>query len=177
MERVLDQLAKGSMHGDVHISAMLRHTSLWQLRADLLHQVIRVVYREILSVDTRHPVKLMVLQGSQKRQKGLVRVQNVLQSCTGYAPLLVPRGKSHNSYGYAVMSYGGLLRPLRAWYAHRVVKYLQQAHYDYRRSNRHNDFGRVSNQIQQSGANREEQSIVMSIRTYAMQLFDIVFDK
>ena len=47
MERVLDQLAKGSMHGDVHISAMLRHTSLWQLRADLLHQVIRVVYREI----------------------------------------------------------------------------------------------------------------------------------
>jgi len=75
------------------------------------------------------------------------------------------------------MSYGGLLRPLRAWYAHRVVKYLQQAHYDYRRSNRHHDFGRVSNQIQQSGANREEQAIVMSKRTYAMQLFDIVFDK
>ena len=180
MERILDQLAKGSMHGDVHISAMLRQTKLWQLRADLLHQVIRVVYREILSVNNhnRYPVKLMVLEGSHQRQKGVVRVQNVLKTCTGYAPLLVPRGgKSHNTWGYAVMSYGNLLRPLRAWYANRVVKYLQQLHYDYRRSRRHNDLGRVSNQIQQTGANREEQAIVMSKRTNALQLFDIVFDK
>ena len=41
MEKVLSALTNPSHHGDVHISAMLQHPSLWHVRRHLLHEVVR----------------------------------------------------------------------------------------------------------------------------------------
>tara|TARA_B100000795_G_C22726762_1_gene409711 strand:- start:144 stop:989 length:846 start_codon:yes stop_codon:yes gene_type:complete len=171
MEKVLSALTNPSHHGDVHISAMLQHPSLWHVRRHLLHEVIRIAYRAILSGDNKIHTVLAVLSGSHSNQLGLVRVQNVMPECTGMVPLLMPRGKASSS-PYAIMGYGDLWRPLRAWYANEVVEIMSRQRYG-----QHYNYAKVSDLIQQLGASRDEQAVLMSKRTHALQLFDLVFDK
>ena len=171
MERILTELTNPSNHGDVHISAMLQRPSLWRVRKDLLHEVIRIAYRAIISQDKRVHIILAVLSGSHSIQDGLVRVQNVIPECSGQVPLLIPRGVDPTG-PYAVMGYGDMWRPLRAWYAKRIVQIFRKGRLYFPFH-----FNAFSDLIQQYGASREEQAVVMSSRTHVLRLYDFVLDK
>ena len=179
MELVLQALLNPLNHGDVHISEMLRRPHLWKLRPALLHHVIQLIYRAVLSRESSVHTMLIVLSGSHSAQTGLIRVQNVMQGCSGFVPLLIPRGTQPNG-PYAVMGYGNVWRPLRAWYANKVMAFLRG--YPHAISfDRIGMYGRwnfkgFSDDIQQMGASREEQAVLMSKRTNALQLCDVVFD-
>jgi hypothetical protein len=174
MNMILDRLISPYNHGDVHISAMLRNPRLWRVRPELLHHVIKTSYRYVFSRSSSVHTMLVILNGFPGHMDGLVRVQNVLEECDGFAPLLIPRGTAPDG-PYAIMGYGNLWRPLRVWYSKVVVKYFKIDRKGL--SSKTFDYQRVSNQIQQYGANRDEQAVYMAKRTNALQIYDVAFDR
>jgi len=172
MESVLDALLDSENHGDVHLADMLRNPSLWRVRKELLNEVIRIVYRAVITADEHVHTILILLRGNHEDQDGLVRVQNVMPECSGLVPMLTPRGKDDFHGPYAVMGYGDTWRPLRAKYADIVVNFMKKSRSSFTDFKR----GAVSDLLQQYGMSREEQAVLMSKRTNVLQLYDVVFD-